>query len=149
MPSDHKLRAPVDSSVAFFFFSEVASSYGCRNLPGSWEGGHATEGPSWGDPRFIFGANSSFLEPFSGLLSPKVVKISQHRLLIEVRRAWRGSVSAKQRLGGTSTGSRQLLTHKLTCWAVTCHKLTCDSRVGMRGVWHQSENPLPSEEGTT
>jgi hypothetical protein len=43
----------------------------------------STEGPLWGHSRFVLGAIGSFLKPLCGHLSPKVVKISQNRLLIE------------------------------------------------------------------
>ena len=35
----------------------------------------ATEGPSWGYPMLVLGTVCSFLEPFRGHLSPKVIKI--------------------------------------------------------------------------
>ena len=37
----------------------------------------ATRGPSWGHLLVVLGAILSFLEPFCGRLSPKVVKISK------------------------------------------------------------------------
>ena len=42
-------------------------------------------------PKLVLGAVSSFLEPFRGHLSPKIKKIFENGLLIEVRRDWRGT----------------------------------------------------------
>ena len=55
--------------------------------PGSWI--HARPFEPYPVP--VLGAGCPFLEPFRGLLSPKGIKIFKNRLLIEVRRAWRGS----------------------------------------------------------
>jgi len=57
--------------------------------------GVATEGPSWGYPRPVLGAIDPYSEPFCGHLSPKVDEIFQKRLLIEVRRALRGSLPCR------------------------------------------------------
>ena len=42
-------------------------------------------------PKDVLGAVRTFLEPFHGHLWPKVIKIFKDGLLIEVRRAWRGT----------------------------------------------------------